>query len=154
GKPLHSIASHRWGGLDSQGNPQGYLGRDLSTDYRSIFNEVSVFDIDSNVVYHGSSKPTWLGSMGNSFTLKGITLTIYLSYKMGYYFRRSTLSYSQLQSQGDGHNEFALRWKQPGDEFRTTVPSMVFPFDSNRDRFYNYSEIKVARADNIRIQFI
>ncbi|HET7117843.1 MAG TPA: SusC/RagA family TonB-linked outer membrane protein, partial [Hanamia sp.] len=33
GKPLYSISAYKWGGLDANGNPQGYVNGKKSTDY-------------------------------------------------------------------------------------------------------------------------
>ena len=36
GKPLYAVAAYKWGGLDSNGDPQGYINGTLSTDYAKI----------------------------------------------------------------------------------------------------------------------
>src|SRR5690606_16839988 len=36
GYPLYGVAAYRWGGLDEQGDPLGYIDGELSKDYRSI----------------------------------------------------------------------------------------------------------------------
>src|SRR5690606_38158317 len=71
-----------------------------------------------------------------------------------YYFRRSALSYSSLYSSWEGHVEYQDRWQKPGDENHTQVPSMVYPANGNRDRFYEYSEVTVGRGDHIRLQYV
>ncbi len=154
GKPLHGIASYRWGGLDASGNPQGYLGDDLSTDYRTMAERVRSSGIDSNVVYHGSAEPVYQGTLGNTLQYKGLSLSVYISYRLGYHFRREVLSYDQLFRTGGGHAEFAYRWKQPGDEASTNVPSMLYPANGDRDAFYRLAEVNVRRADQVRIQFV
>jgi hypothetical protein len=53
-----------------------------------------------------------------------------------------------------GNSDYKKRWKNPGDELVTNVPSFQYPVDNNRDNFYNLSEINVLRADNIRLQYI
>ncbi len=50
--------------------------------------------------------------------------------------------------------DFNKRWKKPGDEKHTDVPSMIYPEDPNRDYFYNYSQVLVNKGDNIRFQDI
>jgi len=42
GQTLYSISAYKWGGLDSQGNPQGYLNGQLSMiilDFFWCFNK-------------------------------------------------------------------------------------------------------------------
>ncbi|WP_257667207.1 SusC/RagA family TonB-linked outer membrane protein [Parapedobacter tibetensis] len=154
GKPLYAIASYRWAGLDTEGNPQGYAANEPSTNYQLIMAEASSQEEAENIVFHGSSVPTLQGAIGNELSYKGVTLTAYLAYRLGYYYRKPSLSYSQLFNQGYGHKEYAERWEQPGDEQSTHVPAMVYPADSRRDAFYSLSEIHVERADNLKLQFV
>src|SRR5690606_21906825 len=77
-----------------------------------------------------------------------------IAYKAGYYFRASSVNYSNLFGSYIMHSDFSRRWQQPGDESKTTVPSMVYPADYNRDLFYGYSEALVHRGDHIRLQDI
>ena len=37
------------------------------------------------------------------------------------------------------NTEFAQRWQKPGDELKTNVPSVIYPANSLRDNFYDYS---------------
>lgn len=152
GKPIFSILSYRFAGLDSKGNPQGYLGGKPGTDYFSIIY-VSPKSTDS-LVYSGPASPKFFGFVGNEFNWNNFTLTISIAYKMGYYFRRSTINYDALFNQGIGHSDFAKRWQKPGDEKITNIPSMIYPNNSRRDFFYATSTATVSRADNIRLQFI
>jgi hypothetical protein len=152
GKPVFSILSYRFAGLDSEGNPQGYTGGKPSTDYFSIMY-VSPKSVDS-LVYSGPASPKFFGFIGNEFTWKGLALTVNIAYKLGYYFRRSTVNYDALFNQVIGHSDFAKRWQNPGDEKITNVPSMIYPNNSQRDFFYTSSTATVSKADNIRLQFI
>ncbi|WP_316846496.1 SusC/RagA family TonB-linked outer membrane protein [Pedobacter psychrodurus] len=155
GMPLYSIGSYKWAGLDSKGNPQGYLKGKISTDYAAIRNDVNINGVESgSITNHGSSIPKVLGSLSNSFSWRNLELSINLSYKLGYYFRRPSISYDQLYSQGVGHQDFDKRWQKAGDETITNVPALVYPADSNRDYFYSFSEATIARGDQIRIQYI
>ncbi|WP_144062724.1 SusC/RagA family TonB-linked outer membrane protein [Sphingobacterium paucimobilis] len=153
GKPLYGLASYRWGGLDGAGNPQGYIGDEKTLQYQQIFNDIAVKGDDSNVVYHGSALPVYQGSLSNTFSYKGLSLSAMFSFRLGYYYRKSTVSYAQLLSNGIGHLDYNKRWKVPGDELHTTVPSLTYPLDSNRERFYAYATPTVSRGDNIYLQF-
>jgi TonB-dependent starch-binding outer membrane protein SusC len=154
GKPLYSIISYKWGGLDNQGNPQGFLNGSMSTDYNSIFNSAGNIKDSQNIVYSGPATPVFFGSIGNSFSWKGLSLTANITYKLGYYFRKSSISYDALFNDGIGHSDFEKRWQNPGDEKLTHVPSMIYPNDANRDEFYLSSSVNVDRGDHIRLQFI
>ncbi|RLJ73657.1 SusC/RagA family TonB-linked outer membrane protein [Pedobacter alluvionis] len=155
GYPLYSIASYKWAGLDGAGNPQGILNGKPSIDYRAIALDRTRNGIASgSIIYHGSSLPDKTGSLINTFSYEGLSLSLNIGYKFGYYFRRPALSYTQLFGQGTGHSEFTDRWQKPGDELLTDVPSLVYPANSNRDSFYLLSEATVERGDHIRLQYI
>lgn len=155
GKPLYSIAAYRWGGLDASGNPQGFLNGELSTDYAAISQEANEKGTASNnIIYIGPTTPTYFGSMINTFSWKNISLSVNISYKMGHYFKKPSLSYYQLTRTGEGNQEYSKRWQKPGDETITNVPSFIYPISSNRDGFYNLSEINVLKADHVRLHYL
>lgn len=152
GKPVHAVFSYKWHGLDPvTGDPLGDINGQSSTNYAAIRGDSTHI---TDLVYHGSYSPTVFGSLGNDFSWRGLTLSVRLMYKMGYYFRKSTINYNQLYSNRTGHADYAMRWQQPGDEANTTVPSMPYPADPLRDAFYEGSAINVLRGDHIRIQYI
>lgn len=151
-KAPYAIFSYPFAGLDAGGNPLGYNGKEVTTDYQAIFDQL--YDT-ANIKYHGSSIPTKFGYLNNRFSYKDISLQVGISYSLGYYFRKSTISYYELFYAGRGHPDYAKRWMSAGDETTTTIPSMVYPSPSpNRDDFYAYSSANVLKADNIRLQYI
>lgn len=152
GNAVYGVYSFKWGGLDPEnGDPVGYVEGKKSKDYGTILSGSNSADI----IYHGPARPVLFGAVLNSFSYKGIELSFNITYKGGYYFRRAALNYSQLFSGWTGgHEEYDRRWQKTGDERFTDVPSMVYPADPNRDRFYNYSEMTVEKGDHIRLQDI
>ena len=145
----YALFSYRWGGLDgASGNPVGLTGGQKSMDYAALANRPLFEDL----VYHGSTRPAFFGNLLSSFTWKGIGLSANFSYKLGYYFRGNTISYSNLFNAWAAHRDYEKRWQKPGDEAFTTIPSLVYPADANRDRFYAFSEATVERGDHIRLQ--
>lgn len=148
GQVAWGLYSYKWGGLDpATGNPQGYLNKGLSTDYVKILN-----DSLKNHVFHGSAVPLYFGNLMNNLSFKGFALSFNITYRFDYYYMKNSLSYSSLYTWAlPGSNEFAERWKQPGDELKTNVPSISYPANANRDKFYAQSEINVRRGDNIRL---
>lgn len=153
GKPLYAMLSYDWAGLEpATGDPQGYLNGEISKNWRALTRDSVTLD---DLVYSGSAIPTVFGSLGNTIEWKGLSLTMRLMFKFGYYFRDNSLAYSGLTTvRTNVHAEYANRWQQPGDEKFTNVPSFVWPIDANRDNFYLNSTAKVERGDHIRIQFI
>ena len=77
-----------------------------------------------------------------------------LLFKWGHYFRRESIAYASLFNSWTGHGDFAKRWLNPGDERITSVPSMNYPADANRDNFYLKSEANIDRGDLIRFQSV
>jgi hypothetical protein len=155
GKELYGIVAYRWGGLDNQGNPQGYLDGKLSTDYVAIGNEVSEKELEGgNIVYVGAGTPHWFGSFINSISYKRLTVSVNLAFKLGYYTVRNSINYDALINYGGGHRDFAKRWQHPGDEAFTNVPSFVYPNDFARDNFYALSMTNVINASHLRLQYV
>jgi hypothetical protein len=150
GRIVYGIASYRWAGLDpATGDPRGYFNKQVTTNYGAIIN-----DTVDNQVFHGSAIPLYSGFLGNSFSWKNFSLSANITYKLNYYYRKPTIDYTMLKTGWNGHADYALRWQKPGDEAFTTVPSFVYPFDSNRDQFYKNSEVTILRGDHVRLQDI
>lgn len=150
GKPVYGIYSYRWGGLDTEtGDPMGYISKDSSSkDYAALVNPKDV----TAIIYNGPAQPTYFGGVSNTFSWKGFSLSFTLSFKMGYYFRRSSINYSALFVNWSGNQDYLRRWQAPGDEKTTFVPSMPTAVDYSRDKFYNYASVLVDKADHIRWQ--
>ncbi len=112
----------------------------------------------SDLVYSGRYNPPVTGSILNSFYWKGIGLSFNITYKLNYYFRRPSINYNILSGtngwQQAGFNDYVLRWQQPGDEAKTNVPSIAYPFNATRELFYTQSSVLIEKGDHIRLQYI
>jgi len=152
GRPVYALYSYQWGGLDGQsGNPVGYVNGRQSTDYAYMTANART---PEEMVYNGRIMPAYFGAFGNAFSYKGLSLSIRFSTKLGYFFRRSTVSYTNLVGSRQGHADYALRWQNPGDEQHTDVPSFIYPVSSARNTFYEYSEATAEKGDHIRLQYV
>lgn len=154
GQPVYAIISQRWAGLDPlTGDPQGYLNGVVSKDYKEFIGAKSKLE---NLVFSGSATPVVFGNFSNTVSYKNFALTVNVTYKMGYYFRRASIDYTQVNklSPNGWHSDYALRWQKPGDEQHTSVPSFVYPNNDERNSFYNASEALVSKGDHIRLQFV
>lgn len=150
GKPLKGILSYKWAGLDQEnGDPLGYVNGEKSNDYGTILKNTN----PDSLVYHGSGTPTIFGSFRNDLSFKGFSLSWNFIFKLGYNFRRTSinLNYAGVLNQGM-HKDYASRWKQPGDELNTYIPSLRYPTNDLRNTFYQLSDILVERADHVRLQ--
>lgn len=151
GKPLFSVFAYKWSGLDSDGNPQGVLNGKPSTNYTGIISGAAI----DSLAFKGSARPTSFGSFINTFSYKSLSLSFNIMYKFGYYFRRSSINYNSLFYNSVGHIDFTKRWQNPGDELNTDIPSIQkLPFNTNRENFYQSSEVLVTKGDHIRLQDI
>jgi hypothetical protein len=150
GKPVNSIYSYRWAGLEhSTGNPQGYALKNVTTNYDQIFNSNDRDDL----VYGGSSVPRIFGNLLNTFQYRALSLSFNINFKLNYYFRRNSINYYALyQGIDGGHTDYLMRWQTPGDEGKTSIPSRIITANSARDDFYSNSEILVERGDHIRFR--
>ncbi|HYF29814.1 MAG TPA: SusC/RagA family TonB-linked outer membrane protein [Chitinophagaceae bacterium] len=152
GKPLYSLFSYRWAGLDpSDGGPRIYVADTINKRYSSS-GAIKVSDLE----YSGRYNPPITGSVINHFRWKGISLGFNIMYKLGHYFRRSSVNYSALIGTGwpASHSDYSLRWRQPGDEVHTNVPSIAYTGSLSRDDYYRFSNVLVEKADHIRLQFV
>ncbi len=150
GYPVRSVFAYRWRGLDATGEPRGELNGEISTDYLQIRNSMDYNQLD----FYGSAVPTLYGSLRNTFSYKKAELSFALSYKYGYYFRRSSVRYGALNAGAYMQADFDKRWQNPGDELITDVPAWVYPATGNRDEFYQYSSVLVEKGNQIRLQDI
>jgi hypothetical protein len=150
GKPFFGIYSYKWAGLSSaKGDPQGYLNNAPSTDYANLLK----LPVDS-LIYSGRATPSVFGAIRNTFSCKNLSLSFNVSYKFGYYFRRPSINYNDLINSYQGHSDYGIRWQNPGDELKTSVPSLQYPNNTSRDLFYSRSEVLVEKGDHIRLQDI
>jgi TonB-linked SusC/RagA family outer membrane protein len=164
GYDLSRLFAFRWAGLDPQnGNPRVYLNSQVlvindgatgTVNYNAVRNAPA-----STAKYIGSTVPLHFGSFRNTFNYNKFSLSFNILYKLNYFTRRPLVdlaNYSALY----GENatligaEYAQRWRNPGDELSTNVPSLTYPGNSLKDYIYQYSDINVIQADHIRLQEI
>ncbi|RIW13105.1 SusC/RagA family TonB-linked outer membrane protein [Algoriphagus lacus] len=151
GRPLYGIYTYAWGGLDPQnGNPRGILDGEPSSDYLAISRGATI----DNLQYHGPARPTSFGAFRNDFAYRGFSLSLNISYRLGYYYKRRSIDYFTLLRGEIGHGDYDNRWQQPGDEEFTQIPSLPATADTRRNAFYSNSAVLVERGDHIRLNDI
>jgi TonB-dependent starch-binding outer membrane protein SusC len=154
GRPVLSIYSYPWGGLDpTTGDPLGYVDGE-KTDYTTALGKAT----PANLVYNGPVNPTMVGAFRNDFYWNSFSVSVNITYKLGHYFRRPSVDYGQFLTAWAGNRDFVNRWQKPGDEEFTNVPSIPAQLpisQGNREyRFYANSAILVQKADHVRLQDI
>lgn len=156
GKPWSAIFAYHMSGLDATtGNPVGTLNNTASTNYNRLVNPAS----KEEFVYIGSGRPVFFGGLRNDVSYRGFALSVNVVYSLGYYFRRPSVQYSSAFTASQSgstavHSDYSKRWRNPGDENFTRVPSMVYPAVPARDEFYQYSNTLVEKGDHIRLRDI
>src|SRR5690606_37412858 len=150
GYGAYTVISYRWAGLDpTNGDPMGYLHGQVSKDYQQLnWGDVTLGDL----VFHGSALPQYFGAFRNTFSWKNLQLSINLTYRFDYFFRKPTVDYSSLSAGYPLHADYYRRWQASGDEKLTTIPSFVYPNNAQRGNFYRDTEVNIRRGDHIRLQ--
>lgn len=151
GRPLFSVYSYPWGGLaPDTGNPRGFLNGELSENYSQIIGTQT----PETLRFHGSARPTVFGSIRNDFQWKGWSLSVNTSFRLGYYYRRRSVDYAALSRGEITHADYSNRWRAPGDELITRIPSQPTTLNTLRQSFYQSSSVLVERGDHLRLQDI
>jgi len=152
GHSQSALFSYKWAGLDpTTGDPVGYLDKNKSREYTAIRNSTNLEDL----TYHGRTIPSYFGALRNTFTWHQFSFSFNISYRLRYYFRRPSVNTNYASLDADlPHKDYYNRWQKPGDEEFTTVPAIVYPTNTNRQDFYNYSEVLVEKGDHIRFNDI
>lgn len=161
GYPVRSLFSIQFKGLNNEGLPT-FLDQDGEISTTGIYFQTSDEEKLKNcLVYSGSIDPTDVGSLGNVFKYKNLSLNVFITYSFGNVVRLDPVfskSYSDLDSTP---KEFNNRWVVPGDEKFTTVPVIASQRQNKNDKnlsyaynAYNYSTERVAKGDFIRMKEI
>jgi len=149
GDSRDAVYAFPWYGLDGQtGFPIVHVNGGASDDYRSYYQVENL-----NVV--GLSVPPCYGSIRNELAWKGVSVSILLSWKQGYVFRKdSSLPRAEYIAPSNYHMDYLRRWQAPGDEQHTNVPAQHLGPDADgyMGSYYQYAEVLVAQGDHIRLQ--
>jgi len=165
GSPVDAFYSYKFTGLDNQGAPtfDGLKGS-YTSEYKKLLN---------GMVYSGNRLPLIYGGLSTDLRYKRLTLNVNTTFKADYAVRL-------LQLYGDGvsmprsyenlSDVFNNRWRNPGDELKTNIPrlnatataitdagieeSSVTTGHTTLESLYDYSNIRTAKGDHIRIKSI
>lgn len=147
-KQLYPVYSFKYQGLDeNNGDPLGLLNGELSKDYTKL-----LADSIQYLNYHGTALPPNYGSFIQKVSWGDLSISFLIAFKFGHYFQKETIRYNSLFNSWITHSDYEKRWQKAGDENITTVPSMNYPANNNRDRFYAASSANILKGDLIRLQ--
>ena len=145
GYNMNNFWAYRWAGLDENGDSQIY-----NADGNIVKSTESVTNDD--LVYVGTLTPKYFGGFFNTFSYKGLSLYVGITYKLGYIFQKPTIS-----QQAGGRNTYyeinedmANRWREAGDEATTNVPRIGT--DANSFVRYRGADIHIQKGDHIRLR--
>lgn len=151
GNPLFSVYSLPSAGLDPDtGMPRGFIEGEPSTNYIGIITTTAIDDLR----FHGSARPTHFGAIRNNFRYGDFSFSFNTSFRLGYFYRRSSINYNNLLRGNIDHSDFSNHWQQPGDELTTTIPALPTNLNPLRDLFYRNVSDRIERGDHIRLQDI
>ena len=150
GYPLNAAFSFPFYGLDASGNPKAMPDGEDVLSYNTVLNA----NDPSLIRYHGSFSPRMYGSFRNDLRWKRLGLSFNILFKLNYFMRNTALFDGSSGYLSMSAVDYPNRWKQPGDENRTNIPSLVYPSNGSRAIFYTNSDIHIYRADHIRLQDI
>ncbi|WP_316808910.1 TonB-dependent receptor [Pedobacter agri] len=152
--PPNALFSMKFDGLDElEGYP--YFVDDLG-NHRATEVNTSSTSI-GNLVYHGPSDPPFTGGFYNSFTYKQFTLSAMVTFSAGNFVRLNPTFQARYSDLNATSKAMLNRWVMPGDELKTTTPSVLGwidfdGIDGSPYNNYNYSSVRVAKGDFIRLK--
>ena len=160
GYPVRSLFSIPFKGLNEEGLPT-FLDQDGNITTTGIYFQTQDKEKLSFLEYSGSVDPTDVGSLGNMFRWKGISLNVFITYSFGNVVRLDPVFKNEYNDLNSMPKEFANRWMVPGDENHTTVPVIASAIQNRNDyslsyayNAYNYSTERIAKGDFIRMKEI
>jgi TonB-linked SusC/RagA family outer membrane protein len=158
--PAYAIFAYKYAGLNHEGNPQVRLADGTVTADPYVAKP-------ADVVYAGTYQPVWNGGLSNTFSYKQFSLITNITYSLGNVMRRDVNQiYSGLLTQnnvlfgngftsGNLNAEFANRWKAPGDEAHTNIPSYLSDPVANYARnvaYYINGDVNVISASYVKMR--
>ena len=160
GYPVRSLFSIPFRGLNNEGLPT-FLDQDGEVTTTGIYFQEQDKDKLKFLEYSGSVDPTDVGSFGNVFKYKNLTLNVFITYSFGNVVRLDPIFKNEYNDLNSMPKEFANRWVVPGDENVTNVPVIASQRQNRNDsdleyayNAYNYSTERIAKGDFIRMKEI
>ena len=160
GYPVRSLFSIPFKGLNNEGLPT-FLDQDGNITTTGIYFQTQDKEKLGFLEYSGSVDPTDVGSLGNTFRYKGLSLNVFVTYSFGNVVRLDPVFKNQYNDLNSMPKEFANRWMVPGDEQYTTIPVIASSRQNRNDtdlsyayNAYNYSTERIAKGDFIRMKEI
>lgn len=158
GRPRRSLYSAEFAGLNNVGVPT-FTDKDGERVLQFDLQERQ--NLEDALVFEGSTEPRTSGGFTNTFTYKGLSLSVLLSYKLGYKIRLNDAFFETYSDFDALPGELVDRWAVPGDEALTNIPVIVDRNVAQADgnvvlayRLFNKSTERVADGDYVRLKTV
>lgn len=106
--------------------------------------------------YMGTMQAPWYGGLTNTFSYKGIELSCMFVYNLGHKMRNDVNQFYTGRITSNLHKDFDKRWRQPGDENITDIPSYEANSKTSTTRrdisLYRFSDQQVLDASYIKLR--
>lgn len=166
--PTTTLWNKIYYGAYTEGYPAGAIWRVKWAGLRHEDGVAQAYDKDGNIQYDlnkftaddaycmGTTVPKWSGSFTNTLSYKGFDLTAMIIFNLGH----KMCVYSSPSLKGrlnyNRSNEFDNRWRQPGDEEHTIIPSAYEdPTNSGRgvyDGIFGYADALYQSASYAKLR--
>lgn len=157
GGPVRGLYSIPFSHIGDNGLPY-FFDKDGNTTMNVFFQDKDI----SHLKYEGPIDPKYTGGISNEFLYKGWRLNVFCTYQFGNVIRLYPsfhATYSDLDAVTKDMNN---RWMYKGDEKKTNIPTIVSKRTYHKYgrkieatyNAYNYSDIRVAKGDFIRLKEI
>lgn len=149
-----ALFAYRYAGLDNMGDPQIRLADGTITKMPGVGKV-------EDLVYMGTTQPPFNGGFTNTFRYLQFSLSANMIYNLGGVMRRNANDFFSGRltgsaasfSSGNVNAEFADRWKNPGDELTTDIPSYVASYtDRRNEAYYTFADINVISSSYIKLR--
>lgn len=162
--PAFAVFAYKYAGLDNMGDPLINLADGSVTKAPNASRK-------DDVRFMGTYQPVWSGGFNNTVAYKSLSLNFNIVYNLGHVMRRDVNTFysgrmshkgvlsnglkSGFQS-GNVHADFDNRWRQPGDEEITDIPSFIASAalgSTNRNTaYYTKGDVNVVSASYIKLR--
>lgn len=150
GYPAGAIWGVKWAGLRHEdGVPQAYDKEgNIQYDYRK-FNADDAYCL-------GTSVPKWSGSFSNMLTYKGFELNALIIFNLGHKMNVYSAPILSGRLNYNKGTDFDERWRQPGDEEHTIIPSAYEdPYKNGRGLYsgiFSYVDVRYESASYAKLR--
>lgn len=152
GCPYGTVFAYKWAGLDpADGMPRVY------DTAGNIVRSITDIDTIDAVRFMGSTVPPVFGGLSNDFRYGNWDLAVNFIFNFGHVMRNDVNRTFSYRLEGNLHNDFANRWKKPGDEARTDIPAYYSLKNTSINEsdvllLYKYADINVVSASYIKLR--